>query len=260
VNKLDFKGMKEWDAEVYDKSFGFISEYGSELIELLNPQAGERLVDLGCGVGQLTAKIKTFDCDVIGVDADPDMIHLAQKKYPNIEFFCAKAEDFSIPDPVNACFSNAFLHWSLQPEKVILNIAKNLKSGGRFVGEMGGHRNVITITDALYEALAEQSVEREKVKFPWFFPEKDYYISLLQEGGFQVNKAYYFVRPTPLDDCPNGIKDWIQMFATNFLKVVPENRVSEFLCRTEELCRDKLYTNGRWFADYTRLRFYAELL
>jgi len=258
LNNEDSNILKEWDAQFYDKSFGFIAEYGSELVELLNPQAGERVVDLGCGVGQLTARIKASGCDVIGIDADPAMVLIAQKKYPNIEFSCAMAEEFSLSDPVNACFSNAFLHWSLQPEKVISNIAKNLISGGRFVGEMGGHKNVITITESLYEALAEESVARNRVNFPWFFPEKDYYISLLEEGGFRVTEAQYFVRPTPLDNCANGIRDWIQMFATNFLEVVPENRVSEFLRRTEDLCRDKLYIDGRWIADYTRLRFHAE--
>lgn len=260
MNNSDFDTIKEWDAALYDKSFGFIAEFGSELIELLNPRTGEKIVDLGCGVGQLTAKIKSLGCEVIGVDADHDMILLAQQKYPNIEFLCAKAEEFVLPNPVDACFSNAFLHWSLQPEQVISNIATNLTSGGRFVGEMGGYRNVITITEALYKALAELSVVRDNINFPWFFPEKDFYISLLQKGGFRVIEANYFVRPTPLNDCRNGLKDWVQMFATNFLDVVPENRISEFLCRTEELCRDKLYINGRWIADYTRLRFSAELL
>lgn len=260
MSTADSNSIKEWDAQLYNKSFGFIAQYGSELIELLNPRAGERIVDLGCGVGQLTAELKALSCNVVGIDADSDMILLAQKKYPNIEFICSRAEEFSLSEPADACLSNAFLHWSLDPEQVICNVAKNLKSGGRFIGEMGGHRNVITITEALYKALEEQSVARDSVNFPWYFPEKDCYTSLLQNGGFRVIEAHYFVRPTPLGPSPNGLKDWIQMFATNFLQVVQKNRVSEFLCRTEELCRDKLYIDGRWVADYTRLRFLAERL
>ena len=65
-----------------------------------------------------------------------------------------------------------------------------------------------------------------------------------------------FDRPTPLDDCPNGIADWLPMFGGAFLAAVPARRahVQE---RVNELTRPRLEHEGRWVADYRRLRFVA---
>ncbi len=247
-----------WDADLYDKSFGFIAEFGAGLVELLAPRAGERIIDLGCGIGQHSAQFAAAGCDVVGVDADAKMIALARHKYPDIEFICAQAEDFTVSGPVDAVFSNAVLHWVKQPEPAIINVFKALRPGGRFVAEMGAHRNVVTVTEALYQALAEQSVAREAVDFPWYFPRAGEYACLLEAGGFDVTHSHYFSRPTPLDNCPNGLSDWIEMFGRNFLAAAPTGSEAGIMARAEEICRERLFRDGRWMADYTRLRFRAE--
>ena len=249
---------QEWDADLYDKSFGFIAEFGAGLVELLAARPGERIIDLGCGVGQLSAEIAALGCEVTGIDGDPEMIALAKKKYPDIEFICARGEDFAVAGSVDAVFSNAVLHWIKEPEPVIANVARALRPGGRFVAEMGAHRNVVTITEALYQALAEQSVARDEVEFPWYFPRTGQYVTLLEAGGFEVTHLRYFARPTPLDNCPNGLSDWIRMFGGNFLAAAPAGGEAQVMARAEELCRDQLCPEGRWVTDYTRLRFRAE--
>lgn len=248
-----------WDAKFYRESFSYIPEYGSDLIDLLKPRSGERILDLGCGTGDLTAAIAEYGCNVIGIDSDPNMIELAGKNYPHIEFVCANGESFSLSSEVDAVFSNAVLHWIKQPESVISNVKNALNSGGRFVAEMGAYRNVQTITDALYVALQEHEIGRDKVDFPWYFPKAGEYNQLLEKVGFDVTFLSSFLRPTPLDDCPNGLSDWIQMFAKNFVKAVPAAQQSQIILRTVELCRDKLYKDERWVTDYRRLRFRAEL-
>ena len=251
--------MQGWDAKLYDQSFGFISDFGAGLVELLAPTVGERIVDLGCGIGQLTADIAARGAEVIGVDADPEMIALARHKHPDLNFICASGEDFSLPEQADGVFSNAALHWMKQPETVIANVKRALRPGGRFVAEMGAFRNVVTITEALYRALEEQSVPREAVEFPWYFPRTSAYVGLLEAGGFDVTSFIYFARPTPLDNCPNGLSDWIRMFGGGFLAAVPEGGEAKLVARTEELCRDRLCQDGCWVTDYTRLRFRAEL-
>ena len=68
---------------------------------------------------------------------------------------------------------------------------------------------------------------------------------------------YLFDRPTPLDDCPNGIADWVRMFGDDFLRPVPPQRRGQVIARTDELTRPALFRDGRWVADYRRLRFVA---
>lgn len=246
-----------WDVGLYDKSFGFIARYGTDLLELLRPQPGERILDLGCGTGALAAEIAARGSQVIGIDSDPDMVARAQAQYPALRFACADGRSFGLDEPVDAVFSNAALHWMKTPETVIDCVARALRPGGRFVAEMGADKNVATITEALYQALAELGVARAAVDFPWYFPRTGAYVALLEAGGFEVTYLHYFARPTPLDDCENGLADWLRMFGQNFLNAAPANRAERVIERTVELTRDRLCPDGRWIADYTRLRFVA---
>ena len=71
---------QNWDVNLYDQSFGFISEFGAGLVELLAPNSGECIIDLGWGIGQLSAQIAAQGCDVIGIDVDAEMIATARRK------------------------------------------------------------------------------------------------------------------------------------------------------------------------------------
>ena len=93
--------------------------------------------------------------------------------------------------------------------------------------------------------------------FPWYFPRTSRYVGLLEDGGFEVAQLRYFARPTPLDDCPNGLADWIAMFGRNFTDAAPSGRAEAVIDRTIALTRDRLCPDGRWVTDYTRLRFVA---
>ena len=251
-------GGDAWDAGLYDRSFGFVSAFATDMVDLLAPEPGERIVDLGCGTGTLTAAIAARGAEVIGIDGDAAMVERARALHPALGFEHADGRDFAIQGHADAVFSNAALHWMKEdPPAVIACVARALRPGGRFVAEMGAHRNVRTITDALYRALAEEGVAAESVDFPWYFPRTSHYVGLLEDGGFDVTQLYYFARPTPLDDCPNGLADWIAMFGRNFTDAAPPGRVPAVIDRTIALTRDRLCPDGRWITDYTRLRFVA---
>src|SRR5579862_2294897 len=103
--------MNTWDAQHYQSKFGFVWQLGEGLIDLLDPQPGERILDLGCGAGQLTAKIAGRGAAMIGIDSSPEMIAQARSNFPAIDFRVADATAFELPEPVDAVFSNAVLHW-----------------------------------------------------------------------------------------------------------------------------------------------------
>ena len=166
------------------------------MVELLAPEPGERIVDLGCGTGTLTAAIAARGADVIGIDGDKAMVERARALHPTLTFEHADGRDFAIEGHADAVFSNAALHWMKEaPPQVIACVARALKPGGRFVAEMGAHRNVRIITDALYQALAEEGVPAEAVDFPWYFPRTSHYVGLLEDGGLRRDAALLFRPP-----------------------------------------------------------------
>jgi len=254
-------GMREtenpWDSQLYDESFNIITRLGAGVLDLLEPQPGERIVDLGCGTGELTAQIAAAGAEVIGLDASEAMIVRARERFPQLRFEVARGQDFVVERPVDAVFSSAALHWMSPPEDVAASVYRALEPGGRFVAEMGGYRNIATIIAALKQALVEEGISWAQVRNPWYFPSIGEYASLLEGIGFEVAQMHLFDRPTPLDDCPNGIADWLRMFGGDFLAAVPPERQAAFQHRVNDLTRPTLCHDGRWVGDYRRLRFRA---
>ncbi len=128
----------KWDPSSYDDKHNYVSEFGEELVHLLNPDQDETILDIGCGTGDLTYKISTSCKKVVGLDSSFEMIQTAQKKFPDLPFYNLDATNFKIDFLFDAVFSNAALHWITEPEIVIQNINRHLKNGGRFVAEFGG--------------------------------------------------------------------------------------------------------------------------
>ncbi len=243
-----------WDAGLYDSKHSFVWKHGASLVELLAPRAGERIVDLGCGTGHLTAQLAAAGAEVVGLDNSPAMIAQAQQTYPALPFELADARAFTVPEPVDAVFSNAALHWITEPERVIGRVQRALKPGGRFVAEFGGRGNVQAITVGMESAA--QEVLGSPLGNPWYFPGVADYATLLERHGLEVTFAELFDRPTPLEG-EAGMRHWVAMFGGHWLGRVPPERHDDFLRRVEEELRLRLHRDGSWFADYRRLRVRA---
>lgn len=85
-----------WDAELYNAKHDFVWKYGLRLASLLDPRAGERILDLGCGTGHLTAQIAASGAHVTGVDRSPEMVAAARAAYPNLRFEIADARHLNL--------------------------------------------------------------------------------------------------------------------------------------------------------------------
>ncbi len=246
----------KWNTALYDNSHSFVSKYGEGLLPLLNPQDGENILDLGCGTGDLTEQISQSGAKVIGIDSSAEMIETAKGKFPEIDFRQADAIDFEINLEFDAVFSNAVLHWVLEPDKVIKQVYSHLKNGGRFVAEMGGAGNIKTVTDALRETFIKHGfTENAEVNF-WYFPLVGEYTSKLEQQNFRVIYAEHYDRPTELKG-ENGIKDWFKMFGSRFFEGISELEQDEILEEVQNNLKDVLLKDGIWFADYKRLRVIA---
>jgi SAM-dependent methyltransferase len=227
-----------------------VSDLGAPVIELLAPVAGERVLDLGCGDGALTAELVARGCRVIGVDGSPEQVAAARGR--GIDARVADGQRLAFEAEFDAVFSNAALHWMTDPDAAIAGVWRSLVPGGRFVGELGGRGCVGRIVAALRAGLERQGVDAGAVQ-PWYFPSDDQYRARLEAGGFAVGWIALIPRPTPL---PGDIGDWLGTFAQTFLAAArdPQRLVDE----AREVLRPALCdAEGRWTADYVRLRFAA---
>ena len=245
----------DWDSSTYDGSHSFVYEYGSDVVDLLDPQPDERILDLGCGTGHLTDRIGDDAAEVVGLDRSAEMIEEARASYPAWEFRRADAREFTVSDPFDAVFSNAVLHWIDDQEAVLGRVADALRPGGRFVAELGGRGNVATIVDAVREELTTRGYEPSV--HPWYFPTVGEHATRLEAHGFEVRCATLFDRPTELDDGEAGLAAWLGMFGDRLLGSVPDDRRSAVVAGIEDRLRDDRYDDGTWTADYRRLRFVA---
>lgn len=244
---------QQWDAERYQDQHSFVYEYGSSLLQVLDPKAGERILDLGCGTGELVNEIHSLGASVIGIDADAQMIDRAQSQFPDCEFMVGDARSFVLDEPVDAVFSNAALHWIPEAERSVMAISRALKPGARFVAELGGKGNVETIRRYL-ESVAGSS------KNPWYFPSIAEYSTLLEKHGLEVTFAILHDRPTPFNEGEAGLRNWILMFGNSFLKGLSSEETEQVLVDGEDELRSKLYNGEQWVGDYRRLRIVASKL
>ncbi len=246
-----------WDIKLYNEKHGYVYKYGEALIKLLQPKRDELILDLGCGTGQLTNEINKSGASVIGIDASENMINTAKENYKEIDFYVMQADNFQFEKPFDAIFSNAVLHWVLEGEKAVICMNNNLKRRGRLILEFGGKGNVKIITDAVDKILVENGyTEKAKIK-NWFFPSISEYTTLLERNGFEVELAQLYERPTELSDEKNGIKEWLLMFGSTIFEGLGFEEKERILDKVQEEVKDKCFIDGKWFADYMRLRILA---
>ena len=139
----------DWDSSQYQSTFGFVWEYGADVLALLKPQPGERILDVGCGTGQLMSRMAEAGADMLGIDASPAMIAQARQNFPKLKFQLCDAAQFQTEEKFDAAFSNAALHWMPHADDVAEAVSRALKPGGRFVAEMGGKGNIAQVVGAL---------------------------------------------------------------------------------------------------------------
>ena len=241
-----------WNPGLYAQNARYVSDLGTSLVDLLDPKPGERILDLGCGDGVLTRELAERGCEVVGVDASPEMIEAALAL--GVDARVMDGHSLAFENEFDAVFSNAALHWMNRPDQVLAGVERALKPGGRFVGEFGGHGNIEALLWGIRGALAGRGIDFDSLN-PWYFPTVDDYRSRLEAHGMQVIDCTLIPWPTPL---PTDLAGWLTVFASVFLEAIPESEREQFLQDVIDRCKAKLYDPDHgWWADYVRLRFVA---
>lgn len=243
-----------WDPQAYAKNGAFVHGLAGGVVEWLAAQPGEYVLDLGCGDGQLTERLRTTGAVVRGVDASTAMVVAARAR--GIVADEAKAESLPFADATfDAVFSNAALHWVRGQDEMLGQVKRVLRPGGRFVAEMGGHGNIAAIRIALIAVLARHGfgdLENEVN----YYPTPEAYRRRLEQAGFRVERIELIPRPTPLGG--DGMTGWLRTFRRGVLEQLPESLRVKAIAETTELLTHALRDEeGNWVADYVRLRFIA---
>jgi trans-aconitate methyltransferase len=241
-----------WDPANYARHARFVSDLGSPVVELMAPQPGERILDLGCGDGALTRKLADLGCTVVAVDSSDAQVEAARKL--GLDAHVMSGESLPFNDEFDAVFSNAVLHWIKKADLMIASVYRSLRPGGRFVAECGGYGCVQKIRTALVQALDRRGIDGE-ARVPWYFPTPGDYATRLERAGFRVDTIALIPRPTPL---PGDMMGYLQTFAQSFFHGLTDAERAEYLREVRATLEPQLRdSNGIWVADYVRLRFAA---
>lgn len=249
----------KWDAALYDDKHSFVWKLAAGLLELLDAKPGERILDVGCGTGHLTAQIAASGAEVTGIDRSSEMIEQARSAHPSLHFEVVDAREFKFAHPFDAVFSNATLHWVTEPERAVACISAALRPGGRFVAEFGGKGNIAALVAALNRAWKNLQVQ-EPLSNPWYYPSLAEYAVLLERHGLEVTYGILFDRPTPLEDGERGLRNWLDMFGASIAEKLPTYLQDNLKEEVEREARRDLFHDGRWVIDYRRLRVVARKL
>jgi trans-aconitate methyltransferase len=250
---------QQWDAERYDRDFSFVAAYGETVLGWLDPQPGERILDLGCGTGDLTSRIVESGAQAVGLDADTAMAQAFARRLPGVPMVVADAQQRwpdgpPLDEPFDAIFSNAALHWMPDAAAVARSMAAALRPGGRLAAELGGVGNVATIHAAVTEAVARLGLPAPT--WQRFFPTPGEYAAILEAAGFEVRQLELADRPTRLAG-PDGLADWLELFGAGALAGLEPSQRAALVAETVAIARPLLWQDGSWWADYRRLRVLA---
>lgn len=234
----------QWDAADYARVGGFVPELGAAALELLDPQPGEHILDVGCGDGSLTCRIKELGADVVGIDNSLSMVAAAKAK--GLDARLMDAAQLKFGEAFDAAFSNATLHWVLDKERAARAIWFALKPGGRFAGEMGGEGNLARLRRALDDVLVERGFGPPTFAANWY-PTPEEFTAVYENAGFRDIEARLIERPTELE---HGVAAWVTTFRAGWL-----DRAGVSHGERQSIAEAVAGRVGTNVADYIRLRF-----
>ena len=247
-----------WSPSDYAVNASFVPALGGAALALLDPKPGELILDIGCGDGTLTKRIMAAGARAIGLDASEAMVEAARAK--GVDAFVADAQALDLDNQegrfgqFDAAFSNAALHWMLDPDAVASGVFSVLRPGGRFVGEMGGEGNIAILRSGIRAELTQRGYP-VPAEDPQWYPSIEEFTRLYACAGFCEIRTELIARATPLT---TGVAAWVRTFRAGWLDVaeVPETQREQVTAAIEQRLAPKLrLPDGSWFADYVRLRF-----
>lgn len=257
-----------WNAQDYEKSSSAQQTWARELISKLNLQGNERILDIGCGDGKVTAEIAGFvpNGSIVGIDSSEAMIELAQTRYPpeafsNLQFFHADACQLPFHNEFTVVFSNATLHWVKDHVSVLHGISHSLQPRGKVLLQMGGQGNAADIVRVL-EMMTTSGQWRAyfaDFAFPYSFYAPEQYQHWLEQVGLTPIRMELISKDMTHSDV-HGLAGWIRTTWLPYTQQVPEQMREQFVTELVEryLQEHPVTEDGLTHVQMVRLEVEAE--
>jgi trans-aconitate 2-methyltransferase len=229
--------MYKWDAEEYHKSSSEQQKWAQELILKLELKGSERVLDIGCGEGKVTAELAKLlsSGSVLGIDNSEEQIRFARKnfpskKFPNIAFRMMDASNLSFNGEFDVVFSNATLHWVIDHLPVLKGIKKSLKPSGKILLQMGGRGNAAKILKVMEPMMKSKKWSKyfANFTFPYGFYGPEEYKDWLEQVGLKA-KRVELIPKDMVQKGKEGLSAWVRTTWLPYTQRVPEDMREEFI-------------------------------
>ena len=253
----------EFDGQKYEKASAHQKEWGAKLIAELDLQGTERVLDLGCGDGTLSARIADLvaDGEVIGIDASYGMIEAAgPKERKNLRFLRMDINELHFSEPFDVVFSNAALHWVKDHRRLLRNVQRTLRSGGRLRFNFAGEGNCSHLYSVIREAMSavEFAALFDDFDWPWYMPSVEEYSALMAAGEMNDVRTWGEIADRYFPDV-EAMTQWIdQPSLVPFLAHLPKGSRAAFRDHVvRRMIEETRQDNGRCFETFRRINVSA---
>jgi len=241
ATSVQTKPTARWDAAEYAANSVVQQQWARDLLARLSLRGDERVLDVGCGDGKVTAEIARAipRGTVVGADASAEMIAFAREKFPpaqqaNLRFeICDARRIGELTRPAggfDVVFSNAALHWVDDHQAVLRGASALLKPGGRLLVSCGGKGNAHDVFLALRPEMRRKRWWEffRGMTMPYFFYAPADYRRWLPEHGFKIQQLELAPRSAVYAG-EAGFATWLRTTWLPFTQRVPEALREEFI-------------------------------
>jgi SAM-dependent methyltransferase len=246
-----------FDGPLYAANTAHHRAHDDEVLAGVPLRPGTAVLDLGCGSGDLTARLVPLVAPgrVVGVDVSPSQVRYARAHHRGAAFVAGRAQDVGrlfAPGVFDVVVSVATLHWVPEAEQpaVLAGVARLLRPGGVLRADLGGAGQIA----ATRAVLDEVSARHGGPSSPWCFPDPERYGQLLDGAGLRPDRVRLVRQRRPFADAV-AVEGWLRsQVLPAYLPGVPAAARDAFTaeCLAEGLARLRR-PDGRYDQDYVRL-------
>ena len=239
--------LVQWNPRDYVAHSTAQLAWANELLARPNLRGNERILDVGCGDGRITAQVAraVLTGHVVGLDSSPEMIEFARASYlrashPNLEFVCQEASAIRLDGPFDVVFSNAALHWIADHAALYRAVARLMPSGARLITSCGGRGNAAEFVAVVAELIRSEQWAQGfgDFPFPWSFPGADESKRWLVASGFEPRRVT-LVAKDMTHTGRDGLAAWVRTTWLPYTQRLPEDRREAFVADAVERYLDR---------------------
>ena len=247
-----------WDPDRYEQFKNERYAPFEDLIRLVTVRDGLRVVDLGCGTGELTRRLADAlpGSDVVGIDSSPEMLaRAAEVARSGLRFERRTIE--TVDGEWDLVFSNAAIQWVDDHPSLVPRLLSLLRPAGRLVVQVPS--NFDHPTHDFIEETAGEEPFREALDgwvHRWPVLTTEAYAELLYAHGGQEITVFEKVYPHVLEDA-DALVSWMSGTAlVPYFERLPEALHEPFMERYRERLRAR-WPSGPVFFGFRRILFAA---